>query len=328
MSAVAAVKRLVERVRRLYPVRAWQRYSDTRGDLLAAGIGYFAFFSTFPALALLFTVAGFVLRGRPELIDTIASGVNASLPNFVRTADNPTGVIELAPPTAGALTLTGAIAFATMLWAGLGWIGSLASGLRAIFAVPTGPQFVTAKLRDLAVLVVLGVAIAGSALLSGTVGGMAQSVAAWLGLPGGQLFVTLVGLTLGAAVDVVVMIVLLRLLAGRPLSVRDVRGGALVGGVALTLVKYGGGFLVGQATKSPLLGSVAVVVGMLFWLNLMSRITLFAAAWVAIGLPDSGMPADVPGMPVAPVGASGGPRAGSDPAGRRAGKGPGPGCPA
>jgi hypothetical protein len=37
-------------------VRAWQRYSDAHGSVLAGGVGYFAFFSIFPAAALAFTV--------------------------------------------------------------------------------------------------------------------------------------------------------------------------------------------------------------------------------------------------------------------------------
>ena len=45
------------------PGRAGKRYADARGGILAAGVGYFAFFSIFPAIALAFTVFGFVLRG-------------------------------------------------------------------------------------------------------------------------------------------------------------------------------------------------------------------------------------------------------------------------
>ena len=42
--------------------------ASANGDLLAAGVGYFAFFSIFPALALAFAIFGFVLQGRPDLV--------------------------------------------------------------------------------------------------------------------------------------------------------------------------------------------------------------------------------------------------------------------
>ena len=71
-----AFKDLVNRVKQSHPYRAWKRYGDANGDLLAAGVGYFAFFSIFPALALAFAVFGFVLRGRPDLLDTIAESLN------------------------------------------------------------------------------------------------------------------------------------------------------------------------------------------------------------------------------------------------------------
>ena len=37
---------------------AWKRYGDARGNILAGGISYFAFFSVFPAVALAFTASG------------------------------------------------------------------------------------------------------------------------------------------------------------------------------------------------------------------------------------------------------------------------------
>lgn len=57
-----APRRLLDRVEASWPDSACKRYGDHNGDLLAAGVGYFAFFSIFPALALAFAIFGFVLR--------------------------------------------------------------------------------------------------------------------------------------------------------------------------------------------------------------------------------------------------------------------------
>ena len=47
-----AVKKAWSRFQRTEVMRAWRRYSDARGNLLAGGVTYFAFFSIFPAVAL------------------------------------------------------------------------------------------------------------------------------------------------------------------------------------------------------------------------------------------------------------------------------------
>jgi membrane protein len=71
---------------------AWQRYGNANGDLLAAGVAYFAFFSIFPALALAFAIFGFVLQGHPQMLSAIANSLDKALPGMVRTADNPDGI--------------------------------------------------------------------------------------------------------------------------------------------------------------------------------------------------------------------------------------------
>lgn len=273
---------LIERLKASRPYTAWKRYGDANGDLLAAGVGYFAFFSVFPALALAFAAFGFVLRGRPELLDSIAEYLNGVLPGMVRTADNPEGVIGLTTPQTSTLTITSVISVATLLMSGLGWIGALRSGIRGIFGVgaPQG-NAITSRLRDVGVLLSLGVGIAASAILTSVVGGLAAQLAGWIGAGVTEGAVAVVGLLLGVAFDFVLMAFLLRLLAGVSLSLRQVRDAALVGAVVLTLLKYFGGLLIARATSNPLLGAVVVAVGLLFWLNLMSRVTLLSAAWAA-----------------------------------------------
>ena len=101
------MKPLFARFRASKPWRAWKRYGDARGNILAAGVGYFAFFSIFPAVALAFTVFGFVLREHPELLSSIADNLNANLPGFVKDAAHPQGLIPIEAPRAAALTRAG-----------------------------------------------------------------------------------------------------------------------------------------------------------------------------------------------------------------------------
>jgi len=53
--------------------------TDNAGNL-AALVSYYAFFSVFPLMLVLFTVLGFVLRGNPRLQDSIVHSALAKIP--------------------------------------------------------------------------------------------------------------------------------------------------------------------------------------------------------------------------------------------------------
>lgn len=306
------LRALWQRLQDTSALRAWKRYGQANGDLLAGGIGYFAFFSIFPALALGFTIFGAVLGGRPDLLEAIGNTLNETLPGMVRTAAQPDGIIGLSAPAASTLTITGIVSAVTLLYSGSGWIGALRTGIRAVFGLEgsVGNPVVT-KLRDLGVLATLGVGVALSALLTGSVGGLAGRLAGWVGLPGEGVLVAAAGLAVGLAVDTLLLVVLLRVLSRVPLPWANVRRAALVGAAALTLLKFFGGQLIAYASANPLLGAVAVAVGLLFWLNLMARVVLLVAAWAANDV-DLSRPAALAAADL-PTGAGGGSGAGPGP---------------
>ena len=264
------------------PFEAWKRYTIANGNLLAAGVAYFAFFSIFPALTLAFAVFGFILKDRPDIMQTLVDSVNEALPGMVKTADTPNGVISIEAPSSLTLTLTGIIAFVTLLLAGLGWVGALRTGIRGLFGLKaSNDNVVLRRVRDLFTLVTLGIAILVSAVVTSAVGGWAGTIAGWLGLTGSGPIVGVLGFLLGVALDTAIMVILLRMLSRVPLPWHNVRDGAVLGALAITVLKLVGGFLVGHVTSNPILGAVAVSVGLLFWLNLMSRVVLLSAAWAA-----------------------------------------------
>src|SRR5690606_24173544 len=65
---------------------------------------------------------------------------------------------------------------------------------------------------------------------------------------------------------------------------RGLIGGAVVGGIGLTLLKILGTRLIAGTMDNPLFASIGLVVGLLAWLNFMSRVVLLAAAWTANSL--------------------------------------------
>jgi len=278
----AVARKLVAWFKASPPWEAWQRFVRANGNLLAAGVGYFAFFSIFPALALAFAIFGFVLQNRPDMLSAITDSINAALPGMVKTPSTPNGIISIEAPASLTLTITGIISFFTLLYAGLGWVGAMRIGIRAVFGLEArSDTMVRTKARDLFVLVSVGVAVAASAVITSMAGGLAGTVAAWVGLAGSGPLVGLVGLIVGIVFDGLILVVLLRLLTGAPLPLVRVREGAIVGAAVLGVLKLFAGFLIGHATSNPLLSAVALSVGLLFWLDLLSKVVLLAAAWAA-----------------------------------------------
>ena len=273
---------LIARVKATRAYRAWKRYGDAHGNVLAGGVSFFAFFSIFPAVALAFTVFGFVLRSRPDLLQAVTAQLSQTLPGFVQDAAHPQGIIPVKAPRPGALTVTGIVAFVALVLSGLGWLGALREGIRAVFGVEGSVgNVVTGKLRDLGVLVTLGLGVALTAILTSAVGAAAGWVASHVGLSGSAWVVTVAGLLVSAVADSALMLLLMRVLSDIDVPWQRLRTGAVVGGVGFTLLKFFGAALASHASSNPLFASVAVVVGLLFWLNLIARLTLVSAAWAA-----------------------------------------------
>ena len=264
------------------PGRAWKRYADARGNILAAGVGYFAFFSIFPATALAFAVFGFVLRGHPDLLRTILDHLGAYLPGLVRDAQHPEGLIPMQPPQAVALTITGVVAFVVLVLAGLGWLRATREGIRAMFgARGSGGNLITNAVRDLGVLFTLGLGIAFFAVLTGVVGAASGWIAQGIGMPGRGWILFVAEFAVSVLADTGLMIVLLRVVSGVLVPWRDLFQGALVGGVGFSLLKISAAALLPLLTANPFFASFAIVVGLLIWLNLISRLVLISAAWAA-----------------------------------------------
>jgi membrane protein len=245
-------------------------------------VGYFAFFSIFPATALAFSVFGFVLRGHPDLRRKIFSHLSTYLPGLVRDAGHHEGLIPAQAPAALALTITGVIAFVVLVLAGLGWLRATREGIRAVFgARGSGGSLVTNTVRDLGVLFTLGLGIAFFAVVTSAVGGAADWVAQGIGISGGGWVVVLADLAVSVLADTGLMIVLLRVVSGVPVPWRELYQGALAGGVGLSLLKISAAALLPRLTANPLYASFSIVVGLLISLNLMARLILISAAWAA-----------------------------------------------
>jgi membrane protein len=299
------VRALVARARTTRAYHAWDRYTGARGEVLAGGVAYLAFFSIVPALVLGFTVFGFVLRDHPDLFDRVVGAISDTLPGIVKDASHPQGLIDASsPPTPNALTIAGAVSLVTLVLSGLGWLAALRQSVRAVFGRPRfSSSLLRSKLRDLLVMLTLGLAFLLSGVLSTGVTSAARWLLEQLGIGSGS-FVG--GLLLRAAavlvvfcIDVLLMLIVFRLLSGVRLPAHDLLQGAVVGALGLGVLKLVSGLLLAAAAKKPVIGAFAVIVGLLVLLNLISRVMLLAAAWAATTAQDRGrLPAEpVPDPP-------------------------------
>jgi membrane protein len=291
---VASPSGLIHRLQASLPWRAWQRYTLARGGVLAGGMAYIALFSVFPALAVGFTVFGLIVGDNPKLEAEVVEAVNDALGTVIITPPGGTGgIVTIDQLTASStLTIAGIVGLVGFLFVGLGWLDAMREGIRAMFGQPiVRGHFVFTKLRDLLVLATIGVLILASAIAGVVVSTATGTVLSWLGLHGSLLGRVLLGgasTLLLLAADVMIFLVIFRLLSGVPVPMNDFWDAALFGGIGFGILKLLGGVLLNGAGNNTFLAAAGVVLGLLVWLNLVSRLTLIAASWGATVAIDRG----------------------------------------
>jgi membrane protein len=285
------------------PMRAWQRYGKARGGVLAGGMAYAAFFSLFPALAVGFTVFGLVVGDDSTLQKRVINAVNDGIGTTIITPIGGKGGIVGIDQLTGSnqLTIAAIIGLIGLLLTGMGWLDAMREGVRAMFGQPTlEGNVVAAKLRDLAVLVSIGVVLLASAVGGVAASGATGALLRWVGLDEsllGRLVLGAVSTLVLLAVDVMVFLLIFRLLSGVHLPRHDLWDAALFGGVGLGVLKLFAGVLLSSAGNNAFLAAAGVLLGLLIWLNLVSRLTLVAAAWGATVAIDRGHLAESDGGP-------------------------------
>lgn len=257
--------------------RAYGRYREQRGDRLAAALSFYGFLSFFPLVALAFAMTGYAVAISPAARDAVSDAIREILPGIAD--DLPVREIAAAKAGAGVLALVG------LVWSGLAWIGVWRSSLRTIWKRDNDDgNPVVNKLWDLLVLLLLGVVLFASVILSGFATSATHAVLAWMGLagvPGAGTFLRLVAVATAIGANTWIFLVLFSQLAGTRASWRELLRGCLFGAVGFEVLKLVGTYFVGHTTRNPVYASFAVIVGLLVWINLVSRFTLFTAAWTA-----------------------------------------------
>ena len=253
--------------------RAASRYKADCGDRLAAAVSYYGFLSLFPLLLLGVSVLGFVVSD-PLKSEQVLETLQRDLPGLGTTiAENLSSVAEHRR-SAGVIGLAG------LAWAGLGWIAMLRESLRTVWhQEQIRVNLVKRKLLDLATLAGLGV----------TVGLSFGIVAVGTAVFGDTLLGPVVSFALALVTDTLLFSYLFTRLPRNHRPLRRVLRGALFGAAGFAVLKVVGTVYIGRTVDSgaEVYGTFAVVVGLLIWINLVSRWTLLAAAWTVTEDDDS-----------------------------------------
>ncbi len=257
--------------------RAYGRYKEKRGDRMAAALSFYGVMSFFPLVALAFAVTGYAVAVSPKVSDAVSKALQQILPGLADRLP----VHEIASAKTGASV----IALVGLAWSGLGWIGVWRESLRLIWRrdISDGNPVVN-KLWDLLVLLMLGLALIASVVLSSLTTSATHAVLGWIGLagvPGAGTFLRLIAVIFAIGANTLIFLVLFTQLAGTKASWRHLVRGCLFGAAGFEVLKLIATFLIAHTMRNPVYASFAVIAGLMVWINISSRFILFTAAWTA-----------------------------------------------
>ncbi len=265
-------------------VRAYQRYSADAGDRQAAAVTFFGFLSFFPLLALAASILGYALGD--EAVGTVVRQVDGYAPGLAEQL----GLRDLLTDNrkAGAAGLIGLVG---LLYSGLGWVDALREAIRTMWHhnVKAG-NLVVKKLKDIVVLAGLGATVVVSVGVSAAAGAFTGSALRLVGLADSgpaAVLTSVVGVALGLLASTLLFLYLFWRLPKVTTPLRRILRGAVLAAVLFEVLKQVGAFYIARTTANPIYGTFAVIVGLLVWINLVSRLLLLCAAWTVTAPYDS-----------------------------------------
>jgi len=246
-----------------FVVAVVKKYGDDRGGHLAALITYYGFLSLFPLLLVLVTVLGFLLHDNPSLRNDLLNSALADFPivgqqlrrNVHAMGGNGLGLV---------------IGLLGLVWGSLGVAQAAQHAMAQVWDVERThrPGFLARLGRSLLILAVLAVAV-----------GAATGLAALATLVPSSPLVAVISTALLITLNIALYWLSFRVLTPVEVATRDLRPGAIVGGVGWTALQAVGGWLVARQLShtSELYGTFGVVLGLLFFLYLAAEIMVYAA---------------------------------------------------
>ena len=292
---VRRVNRWWRWVQTLKPYRVWIQFSYNDGNLRTAGMSYQSLFAVFAALWVAFSIAGIWLTSNPSLFTALVDIINDAVPGLISTNGEPGVITEPAlRALSSAFGWTSIIAFLGLLWTAVAWLYYTRQAVRAMFRLGRDNRnYALQKVTDFGLAIVFGLVLLVSASVSVVT---TDALAAFLGLFGVSsssfwfyFFARVLGFAIAIALNFFTLSAMYRVLSRVVIPWRSLLVGSFLGAVALSGLSALSGLLIGGAVNNTLLATFAVFVGLLVWFNLVCRVILLAAAWIAVGMIDRGL---------------------------------------
>jgi membrane protein len=244
-------------------VAVLKKFSDDQAGHEAALIAYYGFFALFPLLLLFVTILGFVLQGDAHARQAI---LNSALKQFpIIGAKLGQGSHSLRGSGIGLV-----IGIVGSVLSGLGITMAAQNAFNTVYAVPFKgrPNFLSARVRGLKLLIVFGLLQVVSTVVTGLVAG---------GFGGALLFIA--GILVGLVLNLVLFFAVFRLLTDDAITTRELRPGIIMAAVLWEIVQLLGGIYIGHVLKgaNQTYGIFGTVIGLLVWLYLGARVVVYSA---------------------------------------------------
>lgn len=240
-----------------------KKFGDDNGGVLVTNLAFTAFLSMFPLLLVLTTILGLVASHSDKVRKEVINAVSDQVPLIGHTLTESVQQLERN-------SVIGLIfGLITLLW---GASGLAQAGLFTMEQVwnlpgPDRPGYVQRLGRSGLFLSMLGGGVIATTLLA-TLGSFG---------PGG-IWVSIASAIGAAIVNSLLYIGAFRILTPKVVQTRRLLPGAIAGGVVYTVIQFVGTFLVGHYLHSDsAYGIFATVLGLIAWIYLAVRITVYAA---------------------------------------------------
>jgi inner membrane protein YhjD len=243
-----------------FPLAVVYKFFDDQGNFLTAMITYYGFLSLFPLLLLLTSILGFVLHDNPQLQEQVLDSALSRFPVIgQQLGDN---VQSLRGSTVAVV-----VGLVGGLYGSLGVVQATQNAFNKVWAVPRGdrPNPLMARLRSLLMLLVLGIGVIASTVLSAL-----TTVAERIGTTEVGAGLRLAALLASVALNVGLLAFAFRLLTAQSVRTRDVLPGAIGAAVGWQVLQAAGTYYLGTSLRgtSATYGLFGVVLGLLVWLYL------------------------------------------------------------
>lgn len=264
--------------------RALTRYSMKRGHLLAGGISYVAMFSITAALAIGWTIFMAVLGDNQTLRESTLQAIDKAMPGLLVIPGEPGGLLN--PDSliiSSPVNIASVIAVISLVLSASRVMNALKTSLWSMFGIVYLPDKpVTAQVRDYMGFLLLTLGVLLTATLGVVSSVLYRTVVEFLEISGrySEFFFQFSSLFIAFTVDAVVFAILVRMVAGIKVPARDLFWGSVMLGFVSGAVRYLGTRAVGSVTD-PILAAGATVITIMLWINLIARLVLMIAAWMA-----------------------------------------------